>query len=237
VRRNVLVVDDDPLIQDLVKFFLEQAGFVVRVCKDGHSAWDELNSNPYDLVILDISMPHMSGMKVLKSIRASAILRELPVIMLTSSQDKDDILLAKRNKVTDYLTKPPEKDTFLKRVELVMGGRPQFEEVELSVGDPESVGSFSLPISLKSISNNGVVLIGEVPLIKDALLRLDHLNLFQTLKIKNMEFKITDCAPVEGGKFQYFISFIDMVKADHEKIREWIMATTYRRKNGHTKVS
>lgn len=237
MRRNVLVVDDDPLIQDLVKFFLEQAGFVARVCQDGYSAWEELNTNPYDLVILDISMPHMNGIKLLRNIRANLALQNLPVIMLTGSQDRDDILRAKKNSVTDYFLKPPEKESFLRRIELILGGRPQYEEIEMAADDPAATGYFSLPISIKSISKNGVILSGKVQLAKDSLIKIDNLGLFKTLNISLNEFKITDCVPVEGEGFQYFISFIGMVKTDQERIREWIMEETYLRRNGQIKAS
>lgn len=230
MRRNVLVVDDDLGILELVSFFLEHSGFFVKTCKDGHSALDELNSNPYDLVILDISLPHMNGIKTLKTIRDTPAIHDIPVIMLTSSQNKEDILAAKKNQVTDYLIKPPTREAFLNRVDLVLGGRPQFEVIQLDENEPITQGSFSLPIKLKSISKNGIVIIGDVPIHKGSSIKIENLELFKTLQLQRNEFKVTDCIATDKGHFEYFISLMGLSKPEHERIREWIMTESYKQK-------
>ena len=164
MRKNVLIADDDPLMCDLLKFFLEQSGFVPIVCQDGYSALQELKSNPIDVVILDISMPHLNGQKTLRAIRADPATKDIPVIMLTGSQDKNDVVTAKQNKITDYLIKPPAREDFIKRVELALNGRPQFVEITMVEGDPSADGDLELPFKLKSASQNGLVLSGDVPL-------------------------------------------------------------------------
>jgi DNA-binding response OmpR family regulator len=231
VRRNILLVDDDPSILELLGFFLQHSGFIVKTCKDGHSALDELLRNPYDLVILDISMPHLNGLKTLKLIRSNSKMKDLPVIMLTGSKNKEDVVAAKKNNVTDYIVKPPTREALLKRIELIMGGRPQFEEVQLEIDDPLSEGVFTLPIRLKSISKNGIILESSVPLNKDCILKIEHLGLFKKLRLNKHEYKITDCIAKENGTFEYIISFIGLEESEHERIREWIMSESYRQKN------
>lgn len=231
MRRNVLLVDDDATTLELVSFFLKHAGFVVKECKDGYSALDELQNHPYDLVILDISMPHINGIKALKKIRENSKTKDIPVMMLTSSKDKEDILEAKKNNVTDYIIKPPSRENFIKRIELIMGGRPQFEVIQLPENEKMAIGSFSLPLRLKSISRNGMVLVGAVPLEKDSTIKIDQLPLFEKLKLKPREFKINDCTLLKNKEFEYMISFLGLSSEEHESIRDWIMYESYRQKN------
>ncbi len=117
---NVLLVDDDPDIQNLVKHYLEQNGYVVKVCGDGHSGLEELHTNPYDLMILDISMPHLNGYGTLQRVRANSRTKDLPVLMLTGKNDPNSILWAKKYKITDFVIKPPQKEDLLQRVSRIL---------------------------------------------------------------------------------------------------------------------
>lgn len=231
MRRNVLVVDDDPHVQDLVKFFLEQAGYVVRICKDGFSALDELMSNPYDVIILDIWMPHLNGLKTLKSIRANPNTKDLPVLMLTSSQDKSDVLKAKDQHVTDYVIKPPQRDDLLNRLERVLGGRPQYEEIRISEEESLANGSFLMPFKVKSISQNGLIFTADSAMSKGKKVQISNFELFKTLNFEKTELLIADCTPCDDGKFEFFVSFLGLKKEDQENLRAWIMSQTHRRRN------
>ena len=237
MRKNVLVIDDDPHIQELVSFFLEQAGFVVRVAKDGYSALDELSNNSYDLLILDISMPHMNGFNALRRIRADEKLKDLPVLMLTGSTDKNDVVKANQLGITDYIIKPPKRGDLLSRVERVLGGKPQFKAIEFNKNDPAAEGSFTHAVKVISLSANGLILEGDVCFPKDHVFENLEVQLFKDLELDNTKFKITDCTPTEDGNFHYFVSFLGLNKKDQERIQEWVTTKSFEFKNKPKKAS
>lgn len=115
--RSVLVVDDDPQIQELIKFFLEKENMIVHVCGDGFTAIDLLQTQRFDLMILDISMPGMDGFETLSLIRKNPATVSLRVLMLTSNKHANDVIKATQYGVSDYIIKPPVREEILKRVE------------------------------------------------------------------------------------------------------------------------
>jgi len=76
----------------------------------------ELQGGSYNLVILDISMPHMDGFDTLKSIRNNATTKDIPVLMLTSHNDRDDVLRTAQYQISGYILKPLTREDFIKRV-------------------------------------------------------------------------------------------------------------------------
>jgi len=81
---KVLVVDDEPNIVLSLEFLMQQAGFDVTTALDGESALALVNENPPDLVLLDISLPGISGFEVLEQLRNQASFKQLPIVMLTA---------------------------------------------------------------------------------------------------------------------------------------------------------
>lgn len=237
MHKNILVVDDDSYTLDLLKFFLEQAGYNVRTCKDGYTAIEEIANHTFNAVVLDIAMPHMNGMRTLKNIRGNTLTQDLPVIMLTSSLDKSDVILAKKNNVTEYLVKPPNREVFLKRIELVLNSSPQFTEIKFSENVAEAKGYFSLPFQLKSISVNGFILTGSAALAKDATIQIHDFQFFKTLKLKKTEFKVTACVLKEEGQYEYYIAFLGTSKSELDVIREWILNESIKQKNNKIYVA
>ena len=117
MSKKILVVDDDPQILDIVKVFLEQGGFIVKLCADGLTAIDELHADHFDLMILDINMPIISGFKSLNRVRANPVTKNIPVIMLTINRSANDVIKASKYNVTDFVIKPPVREELLKRIE------------------------------------------------------------------------------------------------------------------------
>ena len=118
---SVLVADDDADIRDLVVFKLEQAGLDVTAVADGSAALDALARHRPDLVLLDVMMPGLSGLDVLRRIRADEQLRALKVLLLTARArdvDVDDGFTAGAD---DYVTKPFSPRELLHRVNTLLG--------------------------------------------------------------------------------------------------------------------
>jgi len=116
-RQRVLVADDDPLIQRLVRTHLDRAGFRVLTAEDGEAAVDMAAVEQPDLIVLDLMLPKMDGFEVCKRIREFSL---VPVVMLTARGEQVDKLRGFEAGADDYLTKPFSPPELLARVRAVL---------------------------------------------------------------------------------------------------------------------
>src|SRR5690349_11356350 len=103
---SILVVDDDADIRTLIEAVLETAGYEVALAADGKEALNKLKRRSYDLVVLDIMMPGMSGYEVLEQIRAMPSRASTPVIVVTAKHDPTGVMREVKGGVLDHLAKP-----------------------------------------------------------------------------------------------------------------------------------
>jgi len=103
---TILVVDDDADIHELIQAILETAGHDVTLAADGQEALNKLKRKPYDLVVLDIMMPTMSGYEVLEQIRAMPSRASTPVIVVTAKHDPTGVMREVKSGAVDHLAKP-----------------------------------------------------------------------------------------------------------------------------------
>lgn len=112
----ILVVDDNPTNLQLVGQMLKREGFQISVAKDGQTALNQLSSNTFDLVLLDIMMPEMDGIETCKRIKSTEKLKDIPVIFLTAKTHPEDIVEGFQAGGVDYITKPFSEAELLARV-------------------------------------------------------------------------------------------------------------------------
>jgi two-component system, OmpR family, KDP operon response regulator KdpE len=118
---RILVVDDDPQIRRVLKVTLSGQGFEVDDAKNGDAALEKLRDARFDLVLLDINMPGMSGLEVCRAIRASS---EIAVIMLTVRDDEADTVEALDAGADDYVTKPFKPSELSARIRAALRRTP-----------------------------------------------------------------------------------------------------------------
>ena len=114
---TIALVDDDRNILTSVTIALEAEGFRVRTYPDGQRAWDVLRDKPADLAVLDIKMPRMDGMELLRRLRE---VTDMPIIFLTSKDDEIDQLLGLRMGADDYITKPFSQRLLIERIRTLL---------------------------------------------------------------------------------------------------------------------
>jgi len=105
IRPRLLAVDDEPDMLTLMSKHLTRAGFEVTMAVDGQDAVDKALQTPFDLMVADLSMPHMDGWAMLKTLKADHRTREVPVVFVSAHDDYRESLRAARAGATDYLTK------------------------------------------------------------------------------------------------------------------------------------
>ncbi len=117
MQNTIALVDDDKNILTSVTIALESEGFKVKSYTDGTEALRALQAAPVDLAVLDIKMPRMDGMELLRRIRESS---SLPVIFLTSKDDEIDEVLGLRMGADDYIKKPFSQRLLIERIRALL---------------------------------------------------------------------------------------------------------------------
>ena len=119
---KVLVVDDFATMRRIVKNILTQLGFKnIIEADDGSTAVDVLKNTKVDMIISDWNMPKMTGLELLKHVRADAELADTPFIMVTAEAQQDNIILAVKAKVSQYIVKPFTAETLGEKIDKVFG--------------------------------------------------------------------------------------------------------------------
>ena len=118
---RVLVVDDEPNILLSLEFLMQQAGFQVVTAEDAERAQALISQQPPDLILLDISLPGMSGFDLLEQLRAADATADLPVIMLTAHGREVEKEKGMALGASDYITKPFSTRELVGRVEALLG--------------------------------------------------------------------------------------------------------------------
>jgi DNA-binding response OmpR family regulator len=104
-KKKILIVEDDVFIRDIYQVKFSQEGFDVTVAEDGVKAMEKLEGMIPDIILLDIMMPYLNGMEVLKKIKSNDALKNIPIIMLTNISEKEKVAEGNEYGVSDFLIK------------------------------------------------------------------------------------------------------------------------------------
>ncbi len=114
----ILIADDGRVMRTVLSRKLTEAGYIVSESSGGLEALELIDTaGPFDLLILDISMPDLSGLEVLKKIRETRSATDFPVIMATANDENEDIVEAFDRGANDYVTKPINFPVLLARID------------------------------------------------------------------------------------------------------------------------
>ena len=130
---SILVVDDTPANIGFLLETLSQAGYRVRVARDGESALEQAQYSPPCLVLLDVMMPGIDGFETCRRLRQIRALQQIPVIFMTALANADDKVRAFAAGASDYVTKPFQHEE-------VLGGEARYTVLAYFFEEPEEVG-------------------------------------------------------------------------------------------------
>lgn len=133
---HVLVVDDDPTVSDVVRRYLEHAGYQVTLAPDGDAALAEYSRDRPDLLILDLMLPGIDGLEVCRRIRQKQ--DQVPIIMLTALGEEVDRIVGLQLGADDYVTKPfSPRELVLRAQSVLRRSQPKQLDAPLRDGDLE----------------------------------------------------------------------------------------------------
>jgi two-component system, chemotaxis family, chemotaxis protein CheY len=117
---KILVVDDFQTMRRIIKNYLRQLGFNnVEEAEDGDVALEKLEESGFDFVITDWNMPKMTGIDLLKKIRAANNLKNIPVLIITAEAEKENVVQAAQAGVNDYIVKPFTPEVLQTKIEKI----------------------------------------------------------------------------------------------------------------------
>ncbi|MDC3415743.1 response regulator transcription factor [Aquibacillus salsiterrae] len=137
MNHKVLIVDDEQSIVTLLKYNIEQAGFITDVAYTGTSGLEKAMKESFDLIVLDLMLPEMDGTEVCKQLRRHQI--DTPILMLTAKDDEFDKVLGLELGADDYLTKPFSPKEVVARIKAILRRTIKNENPEqkplITIGD------------------------------------------------------------------------------------------------------
>jgi len=155
MQERVLIVDDDPDIRQFVEVNLELEGFDTETAENGRIALDTAKDHPPDLVLLDVMMPEMDGLTVLRRLRATPATANVPVILLTAKALAEDRVRGLDLGADDYITKPFAVEELMARVRSVLRRAQQMRDLSPLTGLP---GNFRISRELETrVSSNDLM--------------------------------------------------------------------------------
>jgi len=119
---TILVVDDDPVIQKLLEVNFEMEGYHVATANDGAEALATVAARPPDMVVLDVMMPKLDGIEVVRRMKADAATAAVPVLLLSARAQAKDITEGLEAGADAYMTKPFDPVELLDRVASLLKG-------------------------------------------------------------------------------------------------------------------
>ena len=124
---KILVVDDFSTMRRIIKNLLSELGFTTMLeADDGKTAWPMLQSGNFDFLVTDWNMPGMTGLDLLKAVRADEHLKTLPVLLVTAESKREQIVEAAQAGVNGYIVKPFTAKTLKEKIDKI------FERIEQS---------------------------------------------------------------------------------------------------------
>jgi two-component system response regulator QseB len=130
---RILLAEDDHMVGRTMRIGLERAGFAVDWVLDGRSAWLALNDEDYDLAVIDLGLPELSGMQVLESMRAAE--KMTPVLIATARDGVSDRIAGLNGGADDYVLKPFDLDELIARIRAILRRHAGRATRQLACGD------------------------------------------------------------------------------------------------------
>ena len=128
--KKILVIEDEESIQELLRYNLEIERYSVVYASTGEEGIELFKKENPNLILLDIMLPGMNGIEVLKTIRSSSVNSEVPIIMLTAKGEESDVILGLELGADDYVLKPFSLKILLARIKKVLQLKKYFEKTK-----------------------------------------------------------------------------------------------------------
>ncbi len=210
---HILVVDDSVSARSLIRTYLEGTSIKAAFAESGVQAIKKAKSNPFDLILLDIRLPDISGIEVCKILKSDARTKDIPVIFVTVASDKKSLVEGFQAGAVDYISKPFEKEEMLARINTHLRMKKYMEE--LVVARKKAEESEKLKMAFLSNMSHEIrtpmnSIIGFAELLQDDNLTPEERKEFSSIVINsgeqllNIIDEILEVSKEEAGELRLF---------------------------------
>ncbi|MCL2348389.1 MAG: response regulator transcription factor [Planctomycetaceae bacterium] len=136
-KQKILVIEDERDIAEMIAMRLQKEMFVVKTAGNGTTGWETIADYHPDLLILDLMLPGMSGLEILKRVRADRQMKHLPILILSARGEESDIVVGLELGADDYLTKPFSMSILVARINVILrrtSGKNEPENERFTIG-------------------------------------------------------------------------------------------------------
>ncbi len=152
---KILIVEDETSFSEAISFLLGKEGFETDVAENGRTALELFKASAYDLVLLDLMIPEVSGIEVCRAIRTTSM---VPIIMLTAKDSEVDKVVGLELGADDYVTKPYSSRELVARIKAVLRrGTPESADADSSSAI-QSAGNIRMDVERHQVTVNGTLI-------------------------------------------------------------------------------
>lgn len=216
--KNVLIIDDNPSDATLAKFCIEKLGLNPIIANDGFSALELVGQYQFDLFIVDLQLPKMSGLDLLKRLNAITKDQKKGVLVMSARSRPHDIELSIRAGAKDYVVKPIDLMVFETKVKNLISAQKE-EWAEYQITNKESaVAQIKSNAEIISISEVGMTISSKTKLEKGQILEIES-TLLASSQIKVVSVRIDEPMGVFNSSNYYKTQFIGLKEEQMKQIR------------------
>lgn len=213
-----LIVEDNPLDSLLGKHVMTDAGLVAVCVEDGFAALEELDKYNFSVIIVDLQMPQMNGVELIKRLRQIDKTKNTPIIVTSSKNQQKDILNSINAGANDYLVKPIDPMLFKAKIELQLK-KFKSDWYEYDFDHSESIQKASVEYDFKMLSINeiGCTIESDVPFADEQKTKISS-PLFEEFSAEPIIVKVLECKKIIN-KFKVSFLFLGLTEEKRQKLR------------------
>jgi DNA-binding response OmpR family regulator len=210
---KILFIDDETLISEAILKSLVKRGFTVELCHSSTEGAKLAETGDYDLILLDIEMPKLSGLDILKRLRQKVDKSMLPIIMFTGNEDDKDVVQALKLGANDYLKKPVNTEVLVARIETQLS----LKRLSLEFARKSEVEALNALITTYNheINNPLTIAFGMIDMMKRkeeySAEKLEK-TMAALIRIRDIVLKIKSLSEEESFDFETYVRDSKMLK-------------------------
>ncbi len=225
----VLVVDDNGSDQKIAKLLVENEGFVAVLASDVPSALEKISDYEFKLFVVDIQMPEVSGLELLKKLKQMDSVKNIPVLIMSGRNTADDVKKAIALGAIDYIIKPIDRSIFSEKLAIHLKNRKS-DWYEYPVIDPYKSAFIHESCEVLTINEIGTTLKYHSPM-KPGEGRSVGGKIFDEIGIGTSLGRCHECHMLEDGTYLVKISFIGLKEEERTKLRKYCRQVYAKAKN------
>ncbi len=217
MTKHILVIDDNPSDLLLTSFHVEKLGFEPVKAVDGFSAIEQLNTHEYKVIIVDLQMPMMSGIELIKRIRRIEKFKNIPIMVTSARQESRDVMLAVSVGANDYIVKPIDDQIFEEKFFKLVGKDDQWAEYPIPKEHSHAGGFYKKNIDVQSISEVGATVVTDCAWEEGQTQEIG-INILQDDGVQALMTRVISSKPI-NGRYTSKVSFVGLTEEIRQKIR------------------